>query len=80
MRHEITLPKFAHAMTEGEIGKWYVTEGERIRAGEPLFDLITEKVTVPIESPVSGTVEDIQVPEKEIVPVGTVVATIKGEA
>ena len=42
-----------------------------------LFDLITEKVTVPVESPVSGTIEEIKVEVGETVPVGTIVALIE---
>jgi pyruvate/2-oxoglutarate dehydrogenase complex dihydrolipoamide acyltransferase (E2) component len=77
MAYEMALPKFAHAMTEGEIAQWYRKEGDRVEQGEVLFDLITEKVTVPVESPVSGRLMEIKVGENESVPVGTIVAVIE---
>ena len=46
---------------------------------EVLFDLITEKVTVPVESPVAGTIKEIKVQIGETVPVGTIVALIETE-
>jgi pyruvate/2-oxoglutarate dehydrogenase complex dihydrolipoamide acyltransferase (E2) component len=79
MPYEMALPKFAHAMTEGEIAQWYKKSGDRVEEGEVLFDLITEKVTVPVESPVAGTLKEIIVAENETVPVGTIVALIEPE-
>jgi 2-oxoglutarate dehydrogenase E2 component (dihydrolipoamide succinyltransferase) len=76
MAYEMALPKFAHAMTEGEIAQWYKSVGDSVEEGEVLFDLITEKVTVPVESPVSGTITEITVGENETVPVGITVALI----
>ena len=77
MTYEMALPRFAHAMTEGEIAHWYKSVGDPVNQGEPLFDLITEKVTVPVESPVTGTLKEIKVKEAETVPVGTIVALIE---
>jgi pyruvate/2-oxoglutarate dehydrogenase complex dihydrolipoamide acyltransferase (E2) component len=79
MPYEMALPKFAHAMTEGEIAEWHKKQGDRVKEGEILFDLITEKVTVPVESPVSGTLMEIKVGQNETVPVGTIVALIETE-
>lgn len=79
MPYEMALPKFAHAMTEGEIAEWHKKQGDRVEEGEVLFDLITEKVTVPVESPVSGMLMEIKVAENETVPVGTIVALIETE-
>jgi pyruvate/2-oxoglutarate dehydrogenase complex dihydrolipoamide acyltransferase (E2) component len=77
MTYEMALPKFAHAMIEGEIAEWHKKSRDRVEEGEVLFDLITEKVTVPVESPVSGTLKEIIVGESETVPVGTIVALIE---
>lgn len=77
MIYEMALPKFAHAMTEGEIAEWFKSVGDSVEEEEVLFDLITEKVTVPVESPVAGTITEIKVDVGETVPVGTIVALIE---
>ena len=79
MIYEMALPKFAHAMTEGEIAEWFKEVGDSVEVEEVLFDLITEKVTVPVESPVKGTITEIKVEVGETVPVGTTVALIETE-
>lgn len=79
MIYEMALPKFAHAMTEGEIAEWFKEVGDSVKVEEVLFDLITEKVTVPVESPVAGTLTEIKVEIGETVPVGTIVALIETE-
>ena len=79
MIYEMALPKFAHAMTEGEIAEWFKSVGDTVEEEEVLFDLITEKVTVPVESPVAGTIKEIKVEVGETVPVGTIVALIETE-
>ena len=80
MIYEMALPKFAHAMTEGEIAEWFKSVGDTVEEEEVLFDLITEKVTVPVESPVAGTIKEIKVEVGETVPVGTIVALIETES
>ena len=80
MIYEMALPKFAHAMTEGEIAEWFKSAGDTVEEEEVLFDLITEKVTVPVESPVAGTIKEIKVKVGETVPVGTIVALIETES
>jgi pyruvate/2-oxoglutarate dehydrogenase complex dihydrolipoamide acyltransferase (E2) component len=75
--YEMALPKMALAMTEGEIASWYRDVGDRVEKDEVFFDLITEKVTVSVESPVSGIITEIKVQVGETVPVGTIVALIE---
>lgn len=77
MIYEMALPRMAHAMTEGEIAYWYKALGDRVGEEEVLFDLETEKVTVPVELPVAGTIIEIKVQVGETVPVGTIVALIE---
>src|ERR1700753_2227652 len=43
-------------MAEAEIGDWYVSVGSVVREDQPLVDILTDKATVEITSPVSGTV------------------------
>ena len=70
------MPKFGLTMTEGTIQKWFKNEGEAIKAGEPLFEVETEKVLYEVESPVAGTVAKLLYPLEASVPVGLPVAVI----
>src|SRR5262245_48836280 len=70
------MPKFGLTMTEGTIQKWFKAEGDAIKAGEPLFEVETEKVLYEVESPASGTVAKLLYAIEAVVPVGLPVAVI----
>jgi pyruvate dehydrogenase E2 component (dihydrolipoamide acetyltransferase) len=70
------MPKFGLTMTEGTIQKWFKAEGDAIKAGEPLFEVETEKVLYEVESPASGTVAKLLYPLEATVAVGLPVAVI----
>ena len=76
MAVEVVMPKFGLTMTEGTIQKWFKAEGEAIKAGEPLFEVETEKVLYEVEAPASGTVAKLLYPLEAVVPVGLPVAVI----
>jgi pyruvate dehydrogenase E2 component (dihydrolipoamide acetyltransferase) len=66
-------------LTEGEVARWLVAEGEEIAEDAPLVEIQTDKTTVEIPSPAAGTVTRILVQEGQVVPVGTVLVVIGGE-
>jgi pyruvate/2-oxoglutarate dehydrogenase complex dihydrolipoamide acyltransferase (E2) component len=66
-----TLPDLGEGLTEGEIARWLVSEGQEIAEDDPLVEIQTDKATVEIPSPYAGTVLRILVAEGEIAPVGT---------
>jgi 2-oxoisovalerate dehydrogenase E2 component (dihydrolipoyl transacylase) len=72
----ITMPQLGESVAEGTIGRWLKTAGERIERDEPLVEVITDKVTAEIPSPVGGVVEKIVVEEGQTVPVGREIAVI----
>src|SRR3954466_12363178 len=76
MAYEFKLPDLGEGLTEGEIARWLVREGQEIREDDPLVEIATDKTTVEIPSPAGGTVTSILVGEGEIVPVGTVLVVI----
>lgn len=76
MAVEAVMPKFGLTMTEGTIQKWFKAEGDAIKAGEPLFEVETEKVLYEVESPASGTVAKLLYPLEATVAVGLPVAVI----
>jgi pyruvate/2-oxoglutarate dehydrogenase complex dihydrolipoamide acyltransferase (E2) component len=76
--YEFKLPDLGEGLTEGEIARWLVSEGQEIAEDDPLVEIATDKTTVEIPSPAGGTVSKILVGEGEVVPVGTVLVVIGG--
>jgi pyruvate/2-oxoglutarate dehydrogenase complex dihydrolipoamide acyltransferase (E2) component len=74
--YEFKLPDLGEGLTEGEIARWLVAEGQEIAEDDPLVEIATDKTTVEIPSPAAGTVSKILVGEGEVVPVGTVLVVI----
>ena len=79
MAYEFKLPDLGEGLTEGEVARWLVTEGQDVAEDDPLVEIQTDKTTVEIPSPAAGTVSRILVAEGEIVPVGTVLVVINGD-
>jgi pyruvate dehydrogenase E2 component (dihydrolipoamide acetyltransferase) len=74
--YEFKLPDLGEGLTEGEIARWLVDEGQEIAEDDPLVEIATDKTTVEIPSPAGGVVSKILVAEGEVVPVGTVLVVI----
>lgn len=70
------LPDIGEGVAEGEIVKWMVKEGEKIDNDQEMVEVMTDKVTVKIPSPVSGSVSKIHFPEGKVVQVGQVLISI----
>ncbi len=79
MAYEFKLPDLGEGLTEGEIARWLVEEGQEIAEDAPLVEIATDKTTVEIPSPAAGLVSKILVAEGEVVPVGTVLVRIGGD-
>ena len=79
MAYEFKLPDLGEGLTEGEIARWLVSEGQDVAEDDPLVEIQTDKTTVEIPSPAAGTVTRILVDEGKVVPVGTVLVVIGGE-
>jgi pyruvate/2-oxoglutarate dehydrogenase complex dihydrolipoamide acyltransferase (E2) component len=71
-----TLPDLGEGLTEGEVARWLVAEGQEIAEDDPLVEIQTDKATVEIPSPYAGTVLRIVVAEGEIAPVGAELVVI----
>jgi pyruvate/2-oxoglutarate dehydrogenase complex dihydrolipoamide acyltransferase (E2) component len=79
MAYEFKLPDLGEGLTEGEVARWLVAEGDEIAEDQPLVEIQTDKTTVEIPSPAAGTVTSILVGEGDVVPVGTVLVVIEGD-
>jgi pyruvate/2-oxoglutarate dehydrogenase complex dihydrolipoamide acyltransferase (E2) component len=73
------LPDLGEGLTEGEVSRWLVAEGDEVAEDDPLVEIQTDKTTVEIPSPAAGPVTRILVAAGEVVPVGTVLVVIGGE-
>ena len=56
MAYEFKLPDLGEGLTEGEIARWLVSEGQVIAEDDPLVEIQTDKTTVEIPSPAAGVV------------------------
>ncbi len=70
------LPDLGEGLTEGEVARWLVAEGQEIAEDDPLVEIQTDKATVEIPSPYGGTVLQVLVAEGDVVPVGTELVVI----
>src|SRR5579859_5747816 len=76
MATEVVLPKLGLTQEEGTIVRWIKPEGSRVEAGEPLFEVLTDKAAIEVEAPASGVLLRILVPEGTTAPVATPIALI----
>ena len=82
MAYEFKFPDIGEGLTEGEIVRWLVKEGDDIKEGQPLVEVETDKALAEIPSPRTGVILKILAKEKEIVKVGQVIIIFgeKGES
>mgnify|MGYP001361051872 CR=1 FL=1 len=73
----VYMPKFGMTMTHGVITQWHKQEGDRIEQGQPLLAVETEKVSVDVEAPATGTIVELSFEVDAEVEVGAVVAYIE---
>jgi pyruvate dehydrogenase E2 component (dihydrolipoamide acetyltransferase) len=76
MATEVTMPKFGLTMHEGTLQRCFKATGEAVNAGEPLYEVETEKVLYVVESPVSGIVAMWTQEEGATIECGGLVAVI----
>ncbi len=76
MPAQITMPQQSDTMTEGTVVKWLKREGDKIKAGEIIAEIETDKAVMEMESFDAGTLAHIAVAEGGKVPVGAVLGLI----
>ncbi|MFH0963036.1 MAG: biotin/lipoyl-containing protein [Planctomycetota bacterium] len=71
VRYEVTLPDLgAEAGDEAQVSFWYFDPGEEVTKDEDLVEMITDKATFNVPSPVSGKIVELLADEGEVVKVG----------
>lgn len=78
----IQMPKLGHTTTEGTVVQWHKREGEKIKEGEAVLTVETDKAQVEVEAPTAGVLALLIVAEGQVAPVGAAlgVITAEGEA
>ena len=79
-RFTFKLPDIGEGISEAEIVAWHVAIGDRVEEDQPLADMMTDKATVEMESPVAGTVLSLAGEVGEQVAIGSALVVIETEA
>ena len=77
---QVTMPQLGETVSEGTVGSWLKKEGETIRRDESLVEIITDKITTELPSPVGGKLVRILVQADQTVKVGAPIAEIEVSA
>ncbi len=64
---QVTMPQLGEGVEEGTIGKWLKGVGDKVRVGDPLVEVVTDKVNAEVPSPFEGTLTAILVNEGDTV-------------
>jgi len=78
---DILMPALSPTMEEGTLAKWHVKPGDKVRSGDVIAEIETDKATMEVEAVDEGVVSEILVPEgAQEVKVNTPIARLQGEA
>ncbi len=73
---KVVMPRLSLTMKEGTVVQWFKKEGETVQKGEPLVEVLSEKVTYDVEAPESGVLRKILAGEGLDVPVDQAIGVI----
>ena len=80
MSIEILMPALSPTMTEGNLTKWLVTEGQQVKAGDVIAEIETDKATMEVEAVDEGFVEKLLFKEGDVnIPVNKPIAIISDQ-
>ena len=78
-RFEFRLPDIGEGIAEAEIVGWHVKVGDRVTEDQGVADMMTDKATVEMESPVSGIVTELAGDVGDMVPIGSTLLVLETE-
>ncbi|KUK37254.1 MAG: hypothetical protein PWQ99_1109 [Clostridia bacterium] len=79
MAAQITMPKLGLSMKTGTVAKWLKNEGDRVKKGEPVVEIMTEKITNTVEAPEEGILLKIVASKGAKLPIGALLGVIGSE-
>lgn len=80
MEKPFTMPKLGATMTEGTVLHWFYQPGDRVAKGEPVVEIMTDKVNIEVEAPIDGRLVKVLAQEGDILPVGTTMAILTDDS
>jgi 2-oxoisovalerate dehydrogenase E2 component (dihydrolipoyl transacylase) len=76
---EFHLPEIGEGLYEAEVSHWLVKPGDAVKPGQGLLEVLTDKATMEVPAPFTGTIEELRAEVGEAIKVGQVVLTYEGE-
>ena len=73
---DVLMPQLGETVAEGKVTRWFKSTGDKIKPGDNLFEIETDKVSMEVPATTSGVLSEIRVPVGEVAAVGAVVAVI----
>src|SRR2546430_13742072 len=70
---EVKMPRLSDTMEQGTVVRWAVKPGQKVKSGDVIADIETDKATMELQTFDDGTVAELSVPEGNTVKVGTVI-------
>jgi len=74
--YEFKLPEIGEGVVEGEIVRWHKQPGDSVQANEALVEVMTDKATIEVPSPIDGTIRELSAQVGDICAVDQVIAVI----
>jgi pyruvate dehydrogenase E2 component (dihydrolipoamide acetyltransferase) len=73
---DVLMPQLGETVAEGKVTRWFKSAGDKVKPGDNLFEIETDKVSMEVPATTSGVLSEIRVPVGEVAAVGAVVAVI----
>jgi pyruvate dehydrogenase E2 component (dihydrolipoyllysine-residue acetyltransferase) len=73
---DVIMPALGMAQETGKVVRWLRAEGDEVTKGDPLLEVETDKVTVEVEAPASGTLASVSASDGDDIPVGQAIAVV----
>ena len=77
MATEVKLPELGEGVTEGELVKWLVKVGDTVKPDQPVAEVMTDKATVEVPTPVGGVVKDLRFKVGDVIAVEKVLLSLE---
>lgn len=77
MASEVKLPELGEGVTEGELVKWLVKPGDTVKPDQPIAEVMTDKATVEVPSPIAGVVKELKFKVGDVIAVEKTLLTLE---
>lgn len=78
MAIEVKLPELGEGVTEGELVKWLVKIGDTVKPDQPVAEVMTDKATVEVPTPVGGVVKELKFKVGDVIPTEKIILLLDG--